>query len=120
MDSKQVLARFEAERQAWAVMDHPNIAKILDGGMTDSGRPYFVMEYVKGVPFTSFCDQVKLSLAERLKLFIPVCHAVQHALSTQENCQETPSPSHRSFAGGDHNRRKHDRDHLGHLPRQHR
>jgi len=73
MDSKQVLARFEAERQALAVMDHPNIAKILDGGMTDSGRPYFVMEYVKGVPFTDYCNQARLSLKERLNLFIPVC-----------------------------------------------
>ncbi|MDZ4852475.1 MAG: serine/threonine-protein kinase [Pirellulaceae bacterium] len=79
MDSKQVLARFEAERQALAVMDHPNIAKILDGGMTDSGRPYFVMEYVKGVPFTDYCNQARLSLKERLNLFIPVCQAVQHA-----------------------------------------
>jgi serine/threonine protein kinase len=57
MDSKQVLARFEAERQALAVMDHPNIAKVLDGGMTDQGRPFFVMEYVKGIPFTQYCDQ---------------------------------------------------------------
>ncbi len=79
MDSKQVLARFEAERQALAVMDHPNIAKVFDGGMTDQGRPYFVMEYVKGIPFTEYCDRVKLSLKERLILFIPVCHAVQHA-----------------------------------------
>jgi serine/threonine protein kinase len=79
MDSKQVLARFEAERQALAVMDHPNIAKVFDGGMTDQGRPYFVMEYVKGIPFTEYCDRVKPSLKERLILFIPVCHAVQHA-----------------------------------------
>jgi serine/threonine protein kinase len=79
MDSKQVLARFEAERQALALMDHPNIAKVLDGGMTDQGRPYFVMEYVKGIPFTQYCDQARLSLRERLKLFIPVCSAVQHA-----------------------------------------
>jgi serine/threonine protein kinase len=79
MDSKQVLARFEAERQALAVMDHPNIAKVFDGGMTDQGRPYFVMEYVKGVPFTEYCDKAKLSLKDRLNLFVPVCQAVQHA-----------------------------------------
>jgi eukaryotic-like serine/threonine-protein kinase len=79
MDSKQVLARFDAERQALAMMDHPNIAKVFDGGMTDAGRPFFVMEYVKGIPFTEYCDQARLSLKERLQLFIPVCHAVQHA-----------------------------------------
>ena len=79
MDSKQVLARFEAERQALALMDHPNIAKVFDGGMTDQGRPFFVMEYVKGVPLTEYCDQARLSLKERLNLFMPVCQAVQHA-----------------------------------------
>ena len=79
MDSKSVLARFEAERQALALMDHPNIAKVLDGGMTDAGRPYFVMEYVKGVPITEYCDAVKLSVPERLNLFMQVCSAVQHA-----------------------------------------
>lgn len=79
MDSKQVLARFESERQALAVMDHPNIARIFDGGMTPQGRPYFVMEYVKGIPFTEYCDQARLSLRERLELFIPVCQAIQHA-----------------------------------------
>lgn len=79
MDSKSVLARFEAERQALAMMDHPNIAKVFDGGMTDQGRPFFVMEYVKGVPLTDYCDQARLSLKERLQLFIPVCQAVQHA-----------------------------------------
>jgi tRNA A-37 threonylcarbamoyl transferase component Bud32 len=79
MDSRQVLARFEAERQALALMDHPNIAKVFDGGMTDQGRPFFVMEYVKGVPLTYYCDQARLSLKERLNLFIPVCQAVQHA-----------------------------------------
>ena len=79
MDSKQVLARFEAERQALAVMDHPNIAKVFDGGLTDNGRPYFVMEYVKGVPFTDYCDRARLSLKDRLTLFIAVCSAVQHA-----------------------------------------
>jgi eukaryotic-like serine/threonine-protein kinase len=79
MDSKQVVARFEAERQALALMDHPNIARVLDGGTTDSGRPYFVMELVKGVPITAFCDQNRLTPRERLELFIPVCRAVQHA-----------------------------------------
>jgi eukaryotic-like serine/threonine-protein kinase len=79
MDSKSVLARFEAERQALAVMDHPNIAKVLDGGLTDSGRPYFVMEYVKGMPITEYCDAARMSVAERLSLFVQVCSAVQHA-----------------------------------------
>jgi len=79
MDSKQVLARFESERQALALMDHPNIAKVFDGGITEQGRPYFVMEYVKGIPFTDYCDQARVSLKKRLELFIPVCSAVQHA-----------------------------------------
>ncbi|MEO2091811.1 MAG: protein kinase, partial [Gemmataceae bacterium] len=78
MDSKAVLARFEAERQALAVMDHPNISKVLDGGLHD-GRPYFVMELVKGVPITQFCDERKLTPAQRLELFVPVCQAIQHA-----------------------------------------
>ena len=79
MDSRSVLARFEAERQALALMDHPNIAKVLDGGLTDSGRPYFVMEYVKGVPITEYCDATRLSVEERLNLFVQVCSALQHA-----------------------------------------
>jgi serine/threonine protein kinase len=79
MDTKQVVARFEAERQALALMDHPNIARVLDGGATETGRPYFVMELVQGVPITEFCDKNKLSAKDRLKLFIPVCQAVQHA-----------------------------------------
>ena len=79
MDSRQVLARFEAERQALAMMDHPNISKVFDGGITDQGRPYFVMEYVKGIPLTEYCDQARLSLKERLNLFTLVCQAVQHA-----------------------------------------
>jgi serine/threonine protein kinase len=79
MDSRQILTRFAAERQALALMDHPNIAKVLDAGATDSGRPYFVMELVKGVPITRFCDERQLSPRERLELFIPVCHAIQHA-----------------------------------------
>ncbi len=78
MDSKAVIARFEAERQALAVMDHPNIAKILDGGLHD-GRPYFVMELVKGVPITDYCDKCKLTPRQRLELFVPVCQAIQHA-----------------------------------------
>ena len=79
MDTKQVVARFEAERQALAMMDHPSIAKVLDAGTTESGRPYFVMELVKGVPITEFCDTNKLSNPERLELFTTVCHAIQHA-----------------------------------------
>ncbi|HUR55603.1 MAG TPA: protein kinase, partial [Gemmataceae bacterium] len=78
MDSRQVLARFEAERQALALMDHPNIAKVLDGGLHD-GRPFFVMELVKGVPITEFCDARRLTPKERLELFVPVCQAIQHA-----------------------------------------
>lgn len=79
MDSRAVLARFEAERQALAMMEHPNISRVFDGGMTDQGRPYFAMEYVQGTPLTKYCNQQKLSLKERLKLFLPICHAVQHA-----------------------------------------
>jgi serine/threonine protein kinase/tetratricopeptide (TPR) repeat protein len=79
MDTRQVIARFEAERQALALMDHPNIAKVLDAGQTSSGRPYFVMDLVKGVPITAFCDQSQLALGERLELFAYVCRAVQHA-----------------------------------------
>ena len=79
MDTHQVLARFEAERQALALMDHPNIAGVLDGGATACGRPYFVMELVKGTPITRYCDQHRLTLRERLALFLPVCQAIQHA-----------------------------------------
>jgi serine/threonine protein kinase len=86
MDTRQVIARFEAERQALALMDHPNIAKVLDGGAivggpggVSSGRPYFVMELVKGVPITDYCDQNQVSIRERLELFVHVCQAVQHA-----------------------------------------
>lgn len=79
MDTRQVLARFEAERQTLAMMSHPNISKILDAGATESGRPYFVMELVKGIPITEFCNQQKLSVGQRLELFIQVCQAVQHA-----------------------------------------
>ncbi len=79
MDTRQVIARFEAERQALALMDHPNIAKVLDAGATETGRPFFVMELVRGVKITEFCDQKNLSTRERLDLFIQVCRAVQHA-----------------------------------------
>jgi WD40 repeat protein/serine/threonine protein kinase len=79
MDTKLVVARFEAERQALALMDHPNIARVLDGGATETGRPYFVMELVQGVPITEFCDKNHLSTEQRLKLFIPVCQAIQSA-----------------------------------------
>jgi serine/threonine protein kinase/Flp pilus assembly protein TadD len=79
MDTREVVARFEAERQALALMDHPNIAHVFDGGATAFGRPYFIMELVRGVPISDFCDQNSLSIRERLALFIDVCHAVQHA-----------------------------------------
>jgi WD40 repeat protein/serine/threonine protein kinase len=79
MDSKQVVARFEAERQALALMDHPNIARVLDAGTTEGGLPYFVMELVRGVPITAFCDNNRLTTGERLHLFVTVCQAVQHA-----------------------------------------
>jgi WD40 repeat protein/serine/threonine protein kinase/predicted Zn-dependent protease len=79
MDSKQVIARFEAERQALALMDHANIARVLDAGTTSAGRPYFVMDLVKGVPITKYCDDHRLTPRQRLELFIPVCQAVQHA-----------------------------------------
>jgi eukaryotic-like serine/threonine-protein kinase len=79
MDSKAVLARFEAERQALAMMDHPNIAKVFDAGATRDGRPFFVMELVKGTPITKFCDERKLTPRQRLELFVPVCLAIQHA-----------------------------------------
>ncbi len=79
MDTGQVVARFEAERQALALMDHPSIAKVLDAGSTESGRPFFVMELVKGIPITEYCDQARLSTKDRLALFVPVCQAIQHA-----------------------------------------
>jgi serine/threonine protein kinase/WD40 repeat protein len=79
MDTRQVIARFEAERQALAMMDHPNIAKVLDAGATETGRPYFVMELVRGIKITEYCDQNHLSPRQRLDLFIPVCQAIQHA-----------------------------------------
>jgi eukaryotic-like serine/threonine-protein kinase len=79
MDSRQIITRFEAERQALALMDHPNIAKVLDAGTTERGRPYFVMELVKGVPITNYCDEHHLTPKARLELFVPVCQAIQHA-----------------------------------------
>ncbi len=79
MDTRQVIARFEAERQALAMMDHVNIARVFDGGTTENGCPYFVMELVHGVPITKYCDDNHLSPRERLELFVPVCQAIQHA-----------------------------------------
>jgi WD40 repeat protein/serine/threonine protein kinase len=79
MDTRQVIARFEAEQQALALMDHPNIAKVLDAGATETGRPYFVMELVRGIPITQYCDQEQLATHGRLDLFMKVCHAIQHA-----------------------------------------
>jgi len=79
MDTKQVIARFDAERQALAMMEHPNIAKVLDAGATESGRPYFVMELVRGIPILEYCDGQKLTTRQRVELFIQVCHAIQHA-----------------------------------------
>jgi non-specific serine/threonine protein kinase/serine/threonine-protein kinase len=79
MDSKQVISRFEAERQALALLDHPNIARVFDAGATEKGRPYFVMEYVKGESITEYCDRKKLNTEQRLELFIQVCEAIQHA-----------------------------------------
>jgi eukaryotic-like serine/threonine-protein kinase len=79
MDTRQVIARFEAERQAVAMMDHPNIARVIDAGTTDTGRPYFVMDLVKGVPITEYCDAQQLSVRKRLELMADVCQAVQHA-----------------------------------------
>jgi len=79
MDTKQVIARFETERQALALLDHPNIAKVLDAGSTETGRPFFVMELVRGIALNKYCDKNSLSTRERLDLFIPICRAVQHA-----------------------------------------
>jgi len=76
MDSKAVLARFEQERQTLALMDHPNIARVLDAGAAESARPFFVMEYVKGIPLTEYCDDARVTIRERLALFVPVCQAV--------------------------------------------
>src|SRR5262249_29145038 len=79
MDTESVIARFEAERQALALMDHPNIAHVFDAGATESGRPYFVMELVEGIKISDYCNQHSLALSERLKLFVQICDAIQHA-----------------------------------------
>ena len=79
MDTKAVVARFEAERQALAMMDHPNIAKVHDAGATETGRPFFVMELVRGIPITKYCDENHLTPKDRLELFVKVCQAIQHA-----------------------------------------
>jgi serine/threonine protein kinase len=79
MDSRGALARFDAERQALALMDHPNIARIYYGGRTPAGQPFFVMELVQGVPLTEYCDRQQLTVKARLELFVAVCQAVQHA-----------------------------------------
>src|SRR5688572_10136701 len=79
MDTREVLARFDSERQALALMNHPNVARALDAGATESGRPYFVMEYVPGEPVTRFCDRHRYTIAQRLELFVQACQAVQHA-----------------------------------------
>src|SRR3954453_18902144 len=79
MDSRQVIARFDAERQALALMDHVNIARVLDAGTTAAGRPYFVMDLVRGVPITRYCDEHRLTPRQRMELFLPVCQAIQHA-----------------------------------------
>ncbi len=79
MDTRQIIARFQAEQQTLAILDHPHVARVYDGGLTSTGRPYFVMEYVDGVPITDYCDAHRLSIRERLVLFLPVCEAVQHA-----------------------------------------
>jgi len=79
MDTREVVARFESERQALALMDHPTIAKVFDAGSTPEGRPYFAMEYVAGLPITLYCDQHKLTMRQRMELFVQVCEGVQHA-----------------------------------------
>src|SRR5512147_1846252 len=79
MDTREVVGRFEAERQALAMMDHPNIARVFDGGATENGRPYFVLELVRGLKITEYCDENNLSTEERLNLFVQICQAVQHA-----------------------------------------
>ena len=79
METKKVIARFESERQALALMNHPNIASVHDAGATVEGRPYFAMEYVQGIPITEYCDKHRLTIEERLRLFVQVCEGVQHA-----------------------------------------
>src|SRR5262249_13436073 len=79
MDTKEVVARFEAERQALAMLAHPNVAKVFEAGMTENGRPYFAMEYVPGIPLTQYCQEHQFTTKQRLDIFIPICQAVQHA-----------------------------------------
>ena len=88
--SPEVIARFQAERQALAVMDHPSIAKVFDAGATDDGQSYFAMERVEGLPITAFCDERRMSVGARLELFIKVCHAVQHAHQSGSEAVECP------------------------------
>jgi serine/threonine protein kinase len=107
MDTREVVARFEAERQALALMDHPHIAKVFDGGATDPGRPYFVMELVRAVPITKYCDEHRLSVEERLELFIQVCQAwtdwiIVHALMREAKALIDDQPS----TAGDQPRQK--------------
>ena len=102
MDSRDVIARFEAERQALALMDHPNIARVLDAGTTESGRPYFVMELVKGIPIIEYCDGQQLTTRERLELFVTVCQAVQHAHAQGDH---PPRPEAVEHPGGPARRR---------------
>ena len=116
MDTKQVVARFEAERQALALMDHPNIAKVLDAGATDTGRPYFVMELVRGIRITEYCDQNQLSTSERLELFIQVCQAIQHAHQKGDHpprhqALEHPRHAARRRAGAEGDRLRHRQGH---------
>src|SRR5579862_9090190 len=100
MDSGAVIARFEQERQALAVMDHPNVAKVYDAGTTPHGQPFFAMEYVPGEPITSFCDRNLLTTRKRLELFIGVCEAVQHA-HTKGIIHRDIKPSNVLVVGGD-------------------
>src|SRR4030095_509622 len=93
MDTAAVLARFDNERQALAMMDHPNIAQIFDAGATATGRPYFVMEYIEGTPITQFCDRKRMTTRDRLALFLAVCRVVQHAPRKREH-PRVPQPLH--------------------------
>jgi serine/threonine protein kinase len=100
MDTKEVVARFEQERQALALMDHPNIAKVLDAGATPLGRPFFVMELVRGIRITDFCDQNNLPTAERLELFIAVCNAIARASKGHHSPRHSPRISLSPFTMG--------------------
>ena len=94
MDTREVVARFESERQALALMDHPAIAKVFEAGSTAQGRPYFVMEYVAGIPITTYCDKHKLTTRQRLQLFITICEAVQRNLESGVYDTGVLSPRH--------------------------